>query len=101
MNNTGLKSHTIQELTDIFSSYPEIKKVILYGSRAKGNYKEGSDIDLVLIAPKFTLTDLNKLENQLDDLLLPWKIDLALFHHIDNPDLVDHINRVGITIYKN
>lgn len=100
MLNTGLKSHTIQEIVNILSSYPEIEKVILYGSRAKGNYKKGSDIDLIVFAPQFTLTDLNRIENQLDDLLLPWKIDLALQHQIENTDLLDHIKRVGITIYE-
>ncbi len=100
MDKTGLKSETISELKKVFASHPEIEKVILYGSRAKGNFKKGSDIDLVLVAPQFTLTDLNKIENHLDDLLLPWKIDLALFHQIENPDLLEHINRVGIVFYE-
>lgn len=100
MNKTGLKSQTINDIKKVFASSPEIEKAILYGSRAKGNYKDGSDIDLVLIAPEFSLTDLNKIENQLDDLLLPWKIDMALFHQIENQDLIDHINRVGIVFYE-
>jgi len=100
MDKTGLKSETISELKNVFASHPEIEKVIIYGSRAKGNFKKGSDIDLVLVAPQFTLTDLNKIENHLDDLLLPWKIDLALFHQIENPDLLEHINRVGIVFYE-
>jgi len=100
MNETGLREDIIEELIKVFASFPEIEKAILFGSRAKGNFKAGSDIDLVLVAPKFTLTDLNKLENQLDDLLLPWKIDLALQHQVDNTDLLDHIKRVGITIYE-
>jgi hypothetical protein len=53
-----------------------------------------------LVAPQFTLTDLNKIENRIDDLLLPWKIDLALFHQIENPDLLEHIKRVGIAFYE-
>lgn len=100
MINTGLEEYVVKSLNESFVTFPEIEKVILFGSRAKGNFKEGSDIDLVLIAPKLTLTRLNKLENQLDDLLLPWKIDMVLQHHIDNHDLPDHINRVGIAIYE-
>jgi len=100
MINIGIKEEAIQKLNNVFASYPGIDRVILYGSRAKGNYKYGSDIDLVLIAPQFTLTDLNKIENRIDDLLLPWKIDLALFHQIENPDLLEHIKRVGIAFYK-
>lgn len=68
------------------------------GSRAKGTYKKSSDIDLVLDAPEFSLSDLLALENELDDLLLPWEIDLALLHHIENPQLLDHIRRVGISL---
>jgi predicted nucleotidyltransferase len=100
MIETGIKAEAIQKLNNVFASYPGIDKVILYGSRAKGNYKDGSDIDLVLIAPQFTLTDLNKIETRIDDLLLPWKIDMALFHQIENPDLLEHINRVGIQFYE-
>lgn len=100
MLNTGLKPHTIQEIINILSSYSEVEKVVLYGSRSKGNFKEGSDIDLVLNAPAFSLTELNKIENQIDDLMLPWKIDLVLLHQIENHDLLDHINRVGVTLYE-
>jgi len=100
MINIGIKEEALQKLNKVFASYPGIDKVILYGSRAKGNYKDGSDIDLVLIAPQFTLTDLNKIENRIDDLLLPWKIDLALFHQIENPDLLEHIKRAGISFYE-
>ena len=72
-----------------------IDEVILYGSRAMGNYKTGSDIDLVLKGTKLSLTDLLKIENELDDLMLPYKIDVALYHQINNPELIEHIQRVG------
>ena len=52
MNRFGLKSETIAEINQIFSTYSEISKVVLYGSRAKGNYKNGSDIDLTLISDR-------------------------------------------------
>ncbi len=96
----GLKEHTIEKIKDVFADFQEIEKAILYGSRVKGNFKPGSDIDLVLTAPGLSLKDLFKIENQLDDLLLPWKIDLSLIHQISNPDLVDHINREGIVFYE-
>ncbi len=82
----------------VFSKHIQIIKVILYGSRAKGNFKPGSDIDLTLVAPQMNLSELLKIENELDDLLLPYKIDLSLIHHIDNQDLLDHISRVGIPL---
>lgn len=96
----GLEENTIKKINKVFATYSGIKKAILYGSRAKGNYKMGSDIDIVLLAPELTITELFKIENQLDDLLLPWKIDLSLFHQISSDDLIDHVNRVGKTFYK-
>lgn len=96
MSTSGLSSETIQKLKLIFQTHPKIEKVILYGSRAKGNYKPGSDIDLTLVAPTMSLSELLKIENQVDDLLLPYKVDLSIFHLIENPDLVNHIERIGV-----
>ena len=91
----GLTVFDIEKLVSVFNKYNQIEKVIVYGSRAKGNYKPGSDIDLTLVAPKLSLTELLKIENEIDDLLLPYKVDLSLLHQIDNPDLIEHIRRVG------
>lgn len=95
----GLKETTISKINQIFSLYPTIDKVILYGSRAKGSYRNGSDIDLTILG-HLTYNQLNQIETQLDDLLLPYTIDLSLFNHIDNVDLIDHINRVGKVFYS-
>lgn len=101
MNNQfGLPQHAMDALIQVFRSTPEIETVILFGSRAKGCFKEASDIDLCLIAPHLTLRQQLQIENQIDDLLLPWKVDLITKHRIDNQDLLDHINRVGRIIYK-
>lgn len=75
--------------------YLQIEKVILYGSRAKGTFKKNSDIDLTLVAPEMSLSDLLKIENEIDDLLLPYKVDISLHHQIDNHELMNHISRVG------
>lgn len=99
--NYGLKESQIQQILSIFSKFKEIEKAILYGSRAKGNYKPASDIDLVLIGDALNLTVLNQIELALDDLYLPNVFDLSILHQIANPDLIDHINRVGIVLYKN
>ena len=95
----GLPKKAIAKLCGVFSQYPAIQSVLLYGSRAKGNYRPGSDIDLSIQAPALGLSDLLAIENQIDDLLLPWTVDLSLLHQIDNPDLLDHIHRIGIPLY--
>ncbi|MDP3559351.1 MAG: nucleotidyltransferase domain-containing protein [Legionellaceae bacterium] len=95
----GLPPTAIQALQNIFKLHSKIEQVILYGSRAMGSYRTGSDIDLCLIAPTLTFTEQLSLENKIDDLLLPWKIDVSIRHKIDNPALLDHINRVGVVFY--
>ena len=99
-DKSGLSFATINQILSIFSQHPALKKAILYGSRAKGNYRKGSDIDLTLIGDTLSHTDLGKIENQLDDSLLPYSFDFSLYQEIDNPDLLDHIKRVGIVFYS-
>lgn len=95
----GLKDIHIKKLQSVFAKYKAIDKAILYGSRAKGNYRIGSDIDLSLVGLSLDFETLLSIENEIDDLLLPYKIDLSLLHTIDNIDLIDHINRVGVDFY--
>jgi len=96
----GLKHETIKAIQGIFARYPQIEKVILYGSRAKGTYRKGSDIDLTLIGKDLDLTPLFEIKNTLDDLLLPYKIDLSIYQKIENADLLGHIKRVGVVFYE-
>jgi predicted nucleotidyltransferase len=72
-----------------------LEKVILYGSRAKGNYKDGSDIDITLLGKQLTLKTVCALEEALDELYLPYTFDISIFTQIDNDDLIKHILRVG------
>jgi type I restriction enzyme S subunit len=99
ITNTGLDQQAISKINDVFRLFPEINEVILYGSRAMGNFKPYSDIDLTLKGKNLDLSIQQKIETQLDDLLLPYKIDLSIFHQIQNQDLVDHISRVGKKFY--
>jgi uncharacterized protein len=97
----GLKESTIQKICDVFASYSQVEKVVLYGSRAKGSYKNGSDIDLTLLGgDDLTLRILFRIMEEIDDLLLPYTIDLSIFHQISDPEVVAHIERVGATFYE-
>ena len=100
MTGTGLPGHAVEKICGIFRDFSQIRRVVLYGSRALGTYRTGSDIDLCIEAESLGLTELLSIENRMDDLLLPWKLDLSLLHQIDNPALLDHIRRVGITFYE-
>jgi uncharacterized protein len=95
---SGLPPKAIEGILGICRRNSEVKRVILYGSRAKGCARPNSDIDLTLDAPGLSYSELIAIEGQLDDLLLPWKIDLSLLHQIENPALRDHIERVGVEL---
>ena len=96
----GLKTDIIKEIEKILADFPQVETVILYGSRAKGNYKPGSDIDLTFKGNNLNVNMLNKISLQFDDLLLPYTFDLSVFDQIDNKELVDHIERVGKIFYQ-
>ena len=98
--NYGLTDTDLQKLTMLFSHNRKIERVILYGSRAKGNYKPFSDIDITLIGEGLTRSDVNRLASDIDDLLLPYQFDISLFTSLKNKDLIEHIERVGIGIYQ-
>lgn len=96
----GLKETITQKIRSVLSHYPQVEKAILYGSRAKGNYKNGSDIDLTLRGgADLTFDVLLKIMGELDDLLLPYTIDLSIYRMISDPEVIEHIQRVGIVFY--
>ena len=96
----GLQDTTIEKISTLLSLYPQVEQATLFGSRAAGNYKNGSDIDLTLYGEALTLSTLNKIIDDLDNLFLPYTIDLSIFANISDPDIIDHIQRVGVTFYK-
>ena len=97
----GLSDQTLDELGYIFGKYTGIKQVILYGSRAKGNFKTGSDIDLSLKTDDtFSHTQLLRIGNDFDDSDIPYFVDVSIYDDIRNPDLKAHIDRVGKILYE-
>jgi len=94
----GLPVSLVENLINIFNRYSSIKQVKLYGSRAKGTFRNGSDIDLTIIG-NVSHNELLEIEGLIDDLLTPYTYDLSLFSEIENNDLLQHIERVGLLIY--
>lgn len=97
---SGLPENAWHKLQQVFHAHPQVERVVLFGSRAKGNHQRGSDIDLCVMAPTLAPHALWALDERIDDLLLPWKVDLVLRHTIDTPALLDHIERVGQLFYQ-
>lgn len=100
LHDSGLSDKGVESIRQTLRLFPKISEAILHGSRAKGSYRPGSDIDLTLKGNELSYQDLLNIELALDDLLLPYKIDSSLHHQLDNPQLIDHIARVGKTFYK-
>ena len=96
---TGLNADELSQLQALFSLYPEVRKVILFGSRAKGTASKNSDIDLAVDGIENPLT-IESLTMELDELPLPYRFDLQAISKINNHTLLEHIKRVGIVIYQ-
>ena len=97
-SNGGLPAHAATRMRSVFASHPAVDQVILFGSRAKGNAKPASDIDLALVG-QLSDSERGDIDWELDDLLLPWEIDLVVLDRIENPALREHIARVGQRFY--
>ncbi|QJD77515.1 nucleotidyltransferase domain-containing protein [Spirosoma rhododendri] len=96
----GLTDKQLVQIRQVLSRTPRLERAILFGSRAKGTNHPGSDVDLALFGESFALRDRFRLDNDLDDLDLPFTFDLLLYDQLTNPALRDHIDRVGVTLYE-
>jgi uncharacterized protein len=96
-----LKESTVLKICEIFTRYPQVEKAVLYGSRAKGNYETGSDIDLTLDGGAGLNMDiLYPIMDNIDELYLPYSFDISILRDIHDPDMIEHIRRVGVVFYK-
>lgn len=95
----GFSTTTLDKLNSVFVRHSAIDSVVIYGSRAKGNYRAGSDIDLTIKGSEIPFAEFMQIENQIDDLMLPYTVDLSQYRQLVNADLIAHIDRVGVEIY--
>ncbi len=95
----GLSAKTFALIRAVFQRYPDVTRVVLFGSRAKGTARPESDIDLALdgdVSPE----DVSRIAFELDDLPLPYRFDIKSFSSIQHAELRSHIQRVGIECYR-
>jgi len=95
----GIPDAAQQKLMWLLTAEPHLNAVWLFGSRAMGRHQQGSDIDLCLEAPDLSHSDRLRLMAAIDDLLLPWSVDLALRHELPT-DLEQHVQRVGQCLWR-
>jgi predicted nucleotidyltransferase len=96
----GLKDEYITILKMIFQKYPSIEEVVIYGSRAKGSFKERSDLDLIIKNSKIERYTISDVLFDIDESDFPFMVDLQDFELIKNKKLIEHIERVGKPFYK-
>jgi uncharacterized protein len=96
----GLPSSAVAGLRTVLAQHAPVRRAVIYGSRAKGNHRPGSDIDLTLDAPGLEFSEFLQIEQEIDDLMLPYRIDLSRLDDIEAGPLRDHIARVGLTFWE-
>lgn len=96
----GLSDATVEKITTVFAGFPEVRQAILFGSRAKGSFRPGSDIDLALVGPDIDWRVIGRIEMALDDLLIPYSFSLIELSEKTDAAIVAHIERVGQPFYQ-
>ena len=100
MDKFGLKPKIIEDIKNILKKYPEVEKAVIFGSRARGNYRKGSDIDITLFGDKLTNSINTKIFYEIDNLYLIYNIDLINFNTLSEEDkLRQNILDEGVEIY--
>jgi predicted nucleotidyltransferase len=98
--NHGLTGETVAQIHEALAHHPEVEQAVLYGSRAKGNFKLGSDVDLTLVGAGVTSKILGQIQAELEEGPLPYTFDLSILAQVTRADLLDHIRRVGVVFYE-
>lgn len=97
----GLSNECLERILDSIRQIEAIDQVILYGSRAKGTFRMGSDINLTLRGKDLNLQNsVYPLMELLEELLLPYSFDISIYDSLSNEALLEHINRVGIVLFE-
>lgn len=101
MNQFGISDRSWTLLQETFRNQPQVKEAIIFGSRAKGNFRRGSDIDLAIKGEECTKELALELQAYMNEVLpIPYKIDVIDYHSLDHHDLREHIDRVGKLFYS-
>jgi len=98
--NYGLRKTDIQYIIEALQSFNDIDQAILFGSRAMGNYKQGSDVDMAIKGKELADTTIYRLSDLLnEELPLPYFFDIIVYDRINNKELKKHIDKFGKVIY--
>lgn len=97
----GLLDRDLNYIYEALRKFPEIEKAVIFGSRAIGNYKKGSDIDLAVKGPDINRSILASIYDLLsEEYPIPYFFDLLHYDSISNEKLKKHIDEYGKIIYE-
>lgn len=98
--NHGLEEGTLTEIHRVLAQYPAVERAVLYGSRAKGGHRPGSDVDLALAGRELDRSTVSRVADDFEDGPLPYRFDLSILEETQSAALLDHISRVGLVFYQ-
>jgi predicted nucleotidyltransferase len=98
--NHGLASKTLALITGVLAAFSQVEKALLFGSRAKGTHKAGSDIDLALVGADLDWDIIGRISSALDDLPIPYRFSVIMLNERTDSDVAAHIRRVGIPLFE-
>jgi predicted nucleotidyltransferase len=96
----GLSEETVAQIAQVLARFHGVERALLFGSRAKGTYRHGSDIDLALVGTSIDWRTVGKIHDALDDMLLPHRFSLIVYDQRTDPEVAAHIVRVGIPLFE-
>lgn len=101
-NSFGLLDADMEAIVSVLRREPSVEKALIFGSRAKGNFRNGSDIDLALKGENLDFNTVSQISYQLnEETAMPYKFDVVNYHSLNEPALIEHIDRAGIEFYNN
>ena len=101
MNKTGLQQPDLDIILAVLGEFPNVKEAIIFGSRAKGNFRNGSDVDIAIKGVNLNQEIVSTISYRLnEETILPYKFDILDYKSIRNSKLTENINKIGITVYK-
>lgn len=101
LNKFGLLERDMDSIIAVLIKQPTVEKSFIFGSRAKGNFKKGNDVDLALKGRYLNFDVISQISYQLnEETKMPYNFDVLNYHTLEEPDLINHIDRIGIEIYS-
>ena len=94
----GLEDRHINFILNILKNNFSGTKFYIFGSRAKGTYRTGSDIDFAVWTDK--QDSFFRIAGELDDLPTPYKFDVIDYKNLSHEGMKNSIDRYGIVFYK-